>query len=334
MSQIYNSNRKYIDIFSNIKQKTVFCLFFSLFFNLLGHSVTREEVYNYIDKYKDAALIEQRDNGIPVSITLAQGLLESAAGTSRLAREGNNHFGVKCHRSYKGDSVIIGKTCYRKYRSVHDSYLDHSRFLKGKRYQELFTLPLTDYRGWAHGLKRCGYATDSLYAEKLISMIETYGLDQLVGETAPAGDVAKVDKTKPKPKPHKPTKQDMQEQHWHHPKLHHPIKRRNDLNYVMAVLGDTYQDIAKECNVKPSKLLEYNDIANDKEQPEVGEIVYINKKHSEAQGAVEQHQVQDSNETLWLISQLYGIRLKDLAKLNKLAPDATLHKGDIIRLKR
>ena len=287
-----------------------------MFFNLLALSVTREEVYSYIDKYKNAALIEQRDNGIPVSITLAQGLLESAAGTSRLAREGNNHFGVKCHRSYKGDSTHIGKTCYRKYRTVHESYLDHSRFLKGKRYQELFTLELTDYRGWAYGLKRCGYATDPLYAEKLINMIETYGLDKLVGETP-----QKVDKP-------------QREQHWKHPVLRHPIKRRHGLNYVMAVLGDTYKDIASEFDVKYSKLLDYNDLADTNKQPEVGEIVYVNKKHSEAQGDHFQYCVKDDKETLWHVSQLFGVRLKDLAKINDLRPDAVLHKGDLIRLKR
>ena len=314
MFKIYNSNRKYIDYFSIIKKKFAFCLIFSLFFNLLGLSVTRDDVYNYIDKYKNAALIEQRDNGIPVSITLAQGLLESAAGTSRLAREGNNHFGVKCHRSYKGDSTFIGKTCYRKYRSVHDSYLDHSRFLKGKRYQELFALELTDYRGWAHGLKRCGYATDPLYAEKLINMIETYGLDKLVGE--------------------KPSKVDKPQQHWEHPVLRHPTKRRHGLNYIMAVLGDTYQDIAKEYNIKLSKLLDYNDLKDANEQPEVGEIIYVNKKHSEAQGDHAQYRVREEGESLWRISQLFGIRLKDLAKLNNLKPDATLHKGDLILLKR
>lgn len=315
MFKIYNSNRKYIDNFSNIKKKIAFCLFFSLFFNLIGLSVTREQVYNYIDKYKNAALIEQRDNGIPVSITLAQGLLESAAGTSRLAREGNNHFGVKCHRSYKGDSTYIGSTCYRKYRTVHDSYLDHSKFLKGKRYQELFSLALTDYRGWAYGLKRCGYATDPLYAEKLINMIETYGLDKLVGETP-----SKVDKP-------------QREQHWQHPVLRHPVKRRHGLNYVMAVLGDTYQDIAKEFDIKLNKILDYNDLANADEQPEVGEIIYVNKKHSEAQGEHYQYSVKGDNVTLWQISQLFGIRLKDLAKLNNLKPDAVLHKGDLILLK-
>ena len=316
MFKIYNSNRKYIDNFSIIKKKIAFCLFFSLFFNLIALSVTREEVYNYIEKYKNAALIEQRNNGIPVSITLAQGLLESAAGTSRLAREGNNHFGVKCHRSYRGDSTHIGSTCYRKYRTVHDSYLDHSKFLKGKRYQELFKLEITDYRGWAYGLKRCGYATDPLYAEKLISMIETYRLDLLVEETP---------KVKEKEKPRERRER---------PVLKHPTKRRNGLNYIMAVLGDNYQDIADEYNIKLSKLFDYNDIDHPKEQPEVGEIIYVTKKHNEARGEHYEYRVESDKETLWFISQLYGIRLKNLAKLNNLKPDATLHKGDIIRLKK
>ena len=265
MFKIYNSNRKYIDNFSIIKKKIAFCLLFSLFFNLIALSVTREDVYNYIDKYKNAALIEQRNNGIPVSITLAQGLLESAAGTSRLAREGNNHFGVKCHRSYRGDSTHIGTTCYRKYRTVHDSYLDHSKFLKGKRYQELFSL-----------------------------------------------DIKRQER----------------------PVLKHPTKRRNGLNYIMAVLGDNYQDIAQEYNIKLSKLLDYNDLASAQEQPQVGDIIYVNKKHSEAQGEHYEYRVEANGESLWYISQLYGVRLKDLAKLNNLKPDATLHKGDIIKFKR
>ena len=319
MFKIYNSNRKYIDNFLNINKKTAFCIIFSLFFNLFAMSVTREEVYNYIDKYKNAALIEQRNNGIPASITLAQGLLESAAGTSRLAREGNNHFGVKCHRSYKGDSTHIGTTCYRKYRTVQDSYLDHSRFLKGKRYQELFALSITDYAGWAHGLKRCGYATDPLYAEKLINMIETYGLDKLVTDKP-----SKVDK---------PQKENNMEP-WKHPVLRHPVKRRHDINFIMAVLGDSYQDIASEFGLKLGKLLDYNDLKNANQQPEVGDIIYVNKKHSEAQGEHDQYRVKDDAETLWHISQMFGIRLKDLAKINNLKPDAPLHKGDVIKLKR
>ncbi len=330
MFKIYNSNRKFIDNFPNIKKKTAFCIIFSLFFNLLALSVTREDVYNYIDKYKNAALIEQRNNGIPVSITLAQGLLESAAGTSQLAREGNNHFGVKCHRSYRGDSIHIGKMCYRKYRTVHDSYLDHSRFLKGKRYAPLFELDITDYRGWAHGLKRCGYATDSLYAEKLISMIETYGLDKLVDEKpTTTASPEKVDRKKENVK--RPSSS-----HWHHPVLHHPTKRRYGLNYVMAVLGDTYGDIAREFDIKPSKLLDYNDLSDTdiNSQPEVGEIVYVVKKHNEAQGGEATYRVPVTGMSLWQVSQLCGIRLKALAKLNGLAPSTTLHKGDVIKLKK
>ncbi|MBP5687021.1 MAG: glucosaminidase domain-containing protein [Muribaculaceae bacterium] len=278
--------------------------------------MTRDEVYRYIDTYKNAALIEQREHGIPASITLAQGLLESAAGTSKLAREGNNHFGIKCHRSWRGDSVFSGKTCYRKYRSAHDSYTDHSKFLKAKRYESLFTLEITDYRAWAHGLKRCGYATDPLYAEKLINMIETYGLDKYVGETP------KHEEEKPgRPKRDRPL-------------LRHPTKRRHDLNYIMAVLGDTYQDIADEYNMKLDKLLDYNDLSKGSKQPEVGDIIYVNRKHSEAHGAHEQYRVSDDGITLWQISQMFGIRLKDLAKINNLTPEAILHKGDLIKLKR
>ena len=318
MFKIYNSIRKFIDYFPNINKKIAFCLFFTLFLNNISLCVTREQVYRYIDMYKNAALIEQRDNGIPVSITLAQGLLESAAGTSRLAREGNNHFGIKCHRSYHGDSVVLGgKVCYRKYRSVHDSFLDHSRFLKQKRYQSLFTLDITDYRGWAFGLKRCGYATDPLYAEKLISMIETYGLDQYSGEKP----TEKIDDPGIRKKRDRPI-------------LRHPTKRRHGLNYIMAVLGDNYQDIADEYNMKLDKLLDYNDLKNPGEQPEPGDIIYVNKKHSESQGTHEIYRVKEEGETLWLVSQMFGIRLKELAKINNLSPDAKLHKDELIKLKR
>ena len=138
----------------------------------------------YVDKYADLATKEMGKTGIPASITLAQGLLESDAGDSRLARENNNHFGMKCHSkrclpghcsNYKDDSH---KDFFRKYRSVTDSYLDHSRLLKGARYKRLFKLSSSDYKGWARGLKDAGYATDKRYAEKLISVIETMGLQK------------------------------------------------------------------------------------------------------------------------------------------------------------
>lgn len=139
---------------------------------------------DYVDRYAELAKEEMEKSGIPASITLAQGLLESDAGDSRLARENNNHFGMKCHSkrclpghcsNYKDDSH---KDFFRKYRSVTDSYIDHSRLLKNSRYKRLFKLSPSDYKGWARGLKEAGYATDKKYADKLISVIETMGLQK------------------------------------------------------------------------------------------------------------------------------------------------------------
>lgn len=321
MFKILDSKRKYIDNFSYIKKKIAFCVIFALFFNILSLAVTRDQVYYYIEKYKNDALIEQRDHGVPASITLAQGLLESAAGTSKLAREGNNHFGVKCHR-HRGDSIFLGRTCYRKYRTALDSYRDHSRFLiDNRRYAPLFQLSLSDYRGWAHGLKRCGYATDPRYAEKLIAMIETYGLDRFASEKP-------VDlKKEPEPEPEIRKKRD-------HPIFRHPTKRRHGLNYIVVVMGDSYQDIADEYNMKLDKLLGYNDLDSTAAPPEPGDIIYVNKKHSESQGIHELYRVMDDGETLWLVSQLFGIKLHDLAKMNDLPPHVTLHKGQLIKLKK
>ena len=166
-------------------------------------------------------------------------------------------------------------------------------------------------------MKHCGYATDPLYAEKLISMIETYGLDKYVDEK-PVNE-----QTEPQIR----KKRDR-------PLFRHPTKRRHNLNCIMAVLGDTYQDIADEYNIKLSKLLDYNDLPHDVKQPEVGDIVYVNKKHSQAQGIHEQYRVKEDGESLWFISQMFGIRLKDLAKMNDLSPDTKLHKGELIKLKK
>ena len=134
----------------------------------------------YIEQYKATAVRQQQEYGIPASITLAQGLLESGAGNSTLATEGNNHFGIKCHNTWKGEGIYHDddekNECFRKYDSAEESFEDHARFLKKKRYAPLFQLNVTDYKGWAKGLKQCGYATDPTYASKLINIIEVYGL--------------------------------------------------------------------------------------------------------------------------------------------------------------
>jgi DNA-binding Xre family transcriptional regulator len=143
----------------------------------------------YIQKYSSIAQQQMREYGIPASITLAQGILESGSGKSKLASEGNNHFGIKCHDTWNGPTMHLDddapNECFRKYKSVDQSFEDHSLFLKKPRYQELFGLEITDYKGWAQGLKKCGYATSPTYAKSLIDLIEEYNLTQLDTEQKP-----------------------------------------------------------------------------------------------------------------------------------------------------
>jgi LysM repeat protein len=142
---------------------------------------------DYIAKYNDIAIRQQKLHGVPASITLAQGILESGAGNSEMARRSNNHFGIKCHNDWVGDTVMYFddgmNSCFRKYTKPEESFDDHSLFLvKGKRYAPLFLIDVTDYKGWAYGLKNAGYATDPTYADKLIRIIETYGLNDYTHE--------------------------------------------------------------------------------------------------------------------------------------------------------
>lgn len=192
---------KYIYNFLHGKQKIVFCVILCVFFPLFGHSQRLSQAYlDYISRYREVALQHQLVFGIPASITLAQGLLESSAGQSHLAVNGNNHFGVKSHH-WMGETVCYGnpdkQVCYRKYGSVEDSFQDHSLFLKGKRYSKLFDYDINDYRSWAKGLSECGYAEDPDYARKLISIIEQYQLHLLAEDEHLLSDVQRrIDKEK------------------------------------------------------------------------------------------------------------------------------------------
>ncbi len=136
----------------------------------------------YIEKFKGIAVDEMNKNGIPASITLAQGLLESGNGNGSLAREANNHFGIKCNTDWKGPTILkdddAAGECFRVYANAEESFKDHSVFLKRKRYSGLFELNRDDYKGWANGLKQAGYATNPRYSELLVDIVERYGLDQ------------------------------------------------------------------------------------------------------------------------------------------------------------
>ena len=282
----------------------------------------------YIEQYKATAVRQQQEYGIPASITLAQGLLESDAGNSTLATEGNNHFGIKCHNTWKGEGIYHDddekNECFRKYDSAEESFEDHARFLKKKRYAPLFQLDVTDYKGWAKGLKQCGYATDPTYASKLINIIEVYGLSA-------------YDTGQPKVASRKYLKGDESMEHSidesiiNEFKLIHKMRRKWGLYYITAYDGDTYSGIADEFGISKRKLMSYNDLSRKDKAPANGDILYLQDK-KDACADKKAHKVR-RGETLYSISQLYGIRLKSLKKLNKKASDtAPLPTGSYIRL--
>lgn len=266
---------------------------------------------NYIDEYKDIAIEQMLKHRIPASITLAQGLLESGAGRSSLATRGNNHFGIKCH-DWTGPSMRrdddAPNECFRVYSSPRESYEDHSKFLQRKRYQRLFSLSITDYKGWARGLKACGYATNPRYAEQLIGIIELYNLD-------------KFDKAKNYDK--------FRLQHTGGATaLTHVIYSYNKNYYVKVRKGDTLNDISKEVGISVRKLAKYNEIDRDAIlRP--GDVIYMKKKqkHATKEYKKRPHRVR-AGESMYSIAQTYGMRLKYLYKKNHLDPDYTPRVGD------
>ena len=275
----------------------------------------------YIDQYKDLAIAEMLKYDIPASITLAQGLLESGAGMSELARKGNNHFGIKCHdwggaTTYHDDDEE--QECFRKYRDVYESYEDHSRFLASQpRYRSLFRLKRTDYKGWARGLKKCGYATSPTYANKLIGIIELYKLHKY--DKATKYDRFMVSRSEVKgiaPGTNL-----------------HQIHIYNKNYYLIARAGDTFKSIAKEVGISYKKIAKYNE--RDKNDTLIpGEVVYLKKKQKKADKAYKNrpHRVK-AGESMYSIAQYYGIRTESLYKMNKLGPDYSLKEGDCLRVR-
>lgn len=275
----------------------------------------------YINQYKDLAIREMLQYRIPASITLAQAVFESGAGRSRLAMLGNNHFGIKCHdwtgRTIAEDDDALGE-CFRAYDHPLQSFEDHSKFLvNSSRYRKLFSLSMEDYRGWAHGLKACGYATNPLYAHKLIELIELYKL--YVYDSARSYDHAMVEYS---------GNQTVVNQ----AKPLHPIAIFNKNYYIRARRGDTFKLIGEEIGVSYKKIAKYNERDNDDTLTE-GEIIFLKKKRKKAPKAFKNrpHVVKDG-ESLYIIAQIYGMRLSSLYKLNDFTPDHTIHVGDVVRV--
>lgn len=268
----------------------------------------------YIDRYTPLALEQQEKWGIPASITLAQGLLESAAGRSTLASQGNNHFGIKCHRDWTGETMLRSDDapdeCFRVYASDRESFEDHSRFLNRPRYSRLFLLDPSDYAGWSKGLSECGYATDPNYADRLVTIIERYGLN-LLGDGRTADEI-------------------MEATEFIRSRLAqlHPMRRSRGLHYVVALPGDTYSSIAKEFKMKKKDLMKFNDVSSDHEIRPWQEV-YLQPKLETAPPGLSKATIGE-DETLHSVAQRFGMTLAALRRLNPGIKDSP---GTQVRLK-
>lgn len=284
------------------------------------------EFYNYIEKYKKIAIKEMERAGVPASIKLAQGLLESNAGRSTLARKANNHFGMKCGSTWKGKTYHkedddydqygnLLKSCFRAYRKPTESFIAHSEFLrdprKAHRYGFLFRIKTTDYKQWARGLKKSGYATAGNYDTKLISLIETYNLDQ-------------YDKIGNNAFPERPDKMAI---------AGLDLQKINDVRVVFAKNGITVQDISSKANVSVNALKRYNE-----QLPEIGDSletdyrIFLQPKRNKFRGKKKWHYVQDG-EDMFDLSQKYGVKMRKLYRRNRMPDNAQPQKDERIKLK-
>ena len=271
---------------------------------------TREE---YIVRYKNLAVKQMKESGIPASIILAQACLESGDGNSRLATEANNHFGIKCHNTWTGARIFhdddAKQECFRKYDSPEGSFSDHSDFLRYRdRYKFLFDLQPTDYEAWAKGLKQAGYATNPHYADQLIKIIEDYKLykydtEIAVGELPPTPTEIAT-----------PKRVDYSKEHRTTIIINRQVYEHNDVRYVVARTNDTYELIANEYDLKLKRVLSFNDVKKDAVL-EKGQVVYIESKKSKATKLQPIH-IAEEGETLWQISQRYAVSLSALQKYN------------------
>lgn len=279
-------------------------------------------VQEYIEMYQDLAVSEMERAGIPASITLAQGILESSNGNSRLSTDGNNHFGIKCKKNWTGNTIYADDDelheCFRSYPTAKDSYTDHSTFLlENNRYAFLFDLEPNDYKGWAHGLKKAGYATNPKYADILISLIERHELFKL--------DKKERIKHKPKDSPVPDA-----------PKPDPIIQKKGDLFKFNGILATTVIDgqnptsIAQAYNLRPKQLYKYNDL-NEGSDVVPGTIVYLKPKHRK--GSEAYHTVQ-IGETMHSIAQAYGIKLKHLYKKNLMEAGTEPAIGQVVYMRR
>jgi hypothetical protein len=319
-------------------KKSAFLLLLLAPLALIAQRITPEE---YIQTYKDIAMREMRDHKIPASITLAQGLLESGAGNSALAREAKNHFGIKCHKGWDGDTYIMDddekNECFRKYKNAEDSYRDHSLFLTTRgRYSALFELEITDYRGWAKGLKAAGYATNPKYAQLLIDRIDLYDLtkydqialglmtdDNQLPDIAPEDELLEL--------AYSPEKRSIFEL-VDMTATKRFIYENNGVRFVFAKEGETPESLAKEFGLKYDRFCEYNLLKHPDEMVfHSGDVVYLAKLKN-FNWKAKKYTVQEG-ETLRDIALRFAVKPNKILKKNGLKESDRLSKGQELWLR-
>ena len=291
---------------------------------------------SYIEKYSDLAVEEMYRTGVPASITLAQGLLESGNGLSELAVKGNNHFGIKCHNTWTGAKVYHDDDrkgeCFRKYDNPEESFRDHSDFLRYRdRYKFLFDYEPTDYKSWAYGLKAAGYATDPKYPEKLIRLIEEHELYLYDTMQAVSGEeVAQQIPQSPAQLEQARPLTDGQCEVFRFA-LSRQMYSQNGVPFVYAEEGETYESIARSYRLFHKEILKFNDLKEDAELLP-GTVVYLQKKKKASHPGLDRYVVEEG-QTLWEISQRFAVRMKDLCRLNGIEEGCVLREGDVLQLR-
>ena len=312
--------------------KHISVILLSVFFAL---GAAKEPTLEYIRKYSDLAVSEMRRTGVPASITLAQGILESNSGQSKLAVKGNNHFGIKCHNDWDGRTMRLDddarRECFRVYPDASASFRDHSDFLRYRdRYKPLFDLDPEDYKGWARGLKKAGYATDPSYAGKLIALIERYELYRY-DRAVEVEQEAPLEIEAPKELPPELVGKNYRETV--SVSLQRSVYEMNGVPFIYSVKGESLRSIASANGLFPGELLKFNDLDEDVSLYE-GSVVYLARKKAQAAKGVSKYVVGADGETLWEISQRFGVRLDALEKMNPMLVGIRLEEGDTVQLRK
>ena len=294
----------------------------------------------YIERYKDIAVQEMERSGVPASIKLAQGIHESAFGNSTLAKEANNHFGIKCGSDWKGQTFFrwddeMQESCFRVYESPLESYIAHTDFLRNrKHYNFLFSYSRTDYKNWARGLQRAKYATDPKYPDKLIDLIERHRLHRFDSLTGSITFQPPVQPSEPKPSEvfiRETDKKRTKPRSFLFSEYRKGIFRQNEASYVVAKQGESALELAARFDIPYARFLRFNDM-EDGDLLMTYQYAYIQPKRTTYRGDSAWHQVKQ-DETMYEIAQFYGIRLSNLLELNRLKPGQEPANGEYVQLK-